>query len=76
MSETELKFAEIAAIREGDVIRLKDSVKADVEIMIGNSVKFTGKAGVVGKRRSVQVREVLSTIDEDMLQDILMGEEE
>lgn len=76
LSETELKFAEIAAIREGDVIRMKDSVKADVEIMIGNSVKFMGKAGVVGKRRSVQVREVLSTIDEDMLQDILMGDEE
>ncbi len=76
LSETELKFAEIAAVREGDVIRLKDSVKSDVEIIIGNSVKFMGKAGVIGKRRSIQVRQVISTIDDDMLQDILMSDEE
>jgi hypothetical protein len=31
---------------------------------------------VVGKRRAIQVKEILSTITEDMLQDILMGEEE
>ncbi|OHD53756.1 MAG: flagellar motor switch protein FliM [Spirochaetes bacterium GWF1_51_8] len=76
LSEAELKFREIAAIREGDIIRLNGSIKADVEILIGNSVKFRGKAGMVGKRVSIQIQEVVSLIDEEMLQDILMGEEE
>ncbi|NPV01829.1 MAG: flagellar motor switch protein FliM [Brevinematales bacterium] len=76
LSETELKFREIAAIRDGDIIRLNGSIKSDVEIMIGNTVKFRGKAGMVGKRLCIQIQEVVSTIDEEMLQDILMGEEE
>lgn len=76
LSETELKFSEVSAIKEGDIIRLNDSVKSDVEIIIGDSVKFRGKAGTVGIRRAVQVREVISTIDEEMLTEILTGEEE
>lgn len=76
LTETELLFREIAAIRSGDVIRFNQSVKSDVEIIIGSSMKFRGKPGVVGKRRAVQVQEVISTINEEMLQDILMGEEE
>jgi flagellar motor switch protein FliM len=76
LSETELSFREIQAIQQGDVILLNDSTKADVDIIIGGGVKFKGKPGVVSKRRAVQVKEVLSTITEDMLQDILMGEEE
>jgi len=76
LSETYLRFNEIAAIQVGDVIRLDDSIKNDVEIIIGDSVKFKGKPGVVGKKRAIQVREVMTTITEDMLQDILMGEEE
>ena len=76
LSETELKFSEIGAIQIGDVIRLKDSTKADVSVIIGDSVKFSGKPGVVGKRRAVQVKEILSNITEEMLQDILLGEEE
>ncbi len=76
LSETVLNFNEIAAIHTGDVIRLKDSTKMDVEVLIGDSVKFKGKPGVVSKKRAVQVREVLTTITEDMLQDILMREED
>jgi len=75
LSETELNFNEIAAIREGDVIRLKDSTKTDVDVIIGDGVKFKGRPGVIGKRRAIQVKEVLSTVTEDMLQDILMGGE-
>lgn len=76
LSEAELKFDEIAAVRQGDVIRLNGAIKSDVDVIIGDGVKFKGKPGVVGKRRAIQVKEVLSTITEDMLQDILMGEEE
>lgn len=76
LSETELKFDEIAAVRKGDVIRLNGAIKSDVDVIIGDGIKFKGKPGVVGKRRAIQVKEVLSTITEDMLQDILMGEEE
>ena len=76
LAETELRFRDIAAVRDGDVIRFNQNVTSDVEIIIGNSIKYRGKPGVVGKRRAVQVQEVISTIDEDMLQDILLGEED
>ncbi len=76
LSETFLNFNEIAAIQLGDVIRLKDSTKSKVEVLIGDGVKFRGKPGVVSKKRAIQISEVLSTITEDMLQDILMKEEE
>ncbi len=76
LAETELRFRDIAAVREGDVIRFNQNVTSDVELIIGNSMKYRGKPGVVGKRRAVQVQEVISTIDEDMLQDILLGEED
>ncbi|MGC8765830.1 MAG: flagellar motor switch protein FliM [Brevinematia bacterium] len=76
LGETELKFRDIAQIKEGDIIRLDNPATSLAEIIIGNSIKFKGKPGVVGKRRALQVQEVLSTITEDMLQDILMGEQE
>ncbi len=76
LGETELKFREISQIKEGDIIRLDNPATSLAEIIIGNSIKFRGKPGVVGKRRALQVQEVISTITEDMLQDILMGEQE
>lgn len=76
LGETELKFKEISQIKEGDIIRLDNPATSLAEVIIGNSIKFRGKPGVVGKRRALQVQEVISTITEDMLQDILMGEQE
>ncbi len=76
LGETELKFREISQIKEGDIIRLDNPATSLAEVIIGNSVKFRGKPGVVGKRRALQVQEVISTITEDMLQDILMGDQE
>jgi flagellar motor switch protein FliM len=76
LSETELTFKQIRDFRVGDVVRLNDTVKSEVEVIIGSSTKFRGKPGVVGTKRSIQVQEVVSTIDEEMLLDILMGEEE
>jgi|YNPMSStandDraft_1061717.scaffolds.fasta_scaffold17983_2 flagellar motor switch protein FliM len=76
LGETELKFSEVLQIKEGDIIRLDNSANSLAEVIIGKSVKFRGKPGIVGKRRAIQVQEVVSTITEDMLQDILMGEQE
>ncbi len=76
LTETDLLFREIAAIRSGDVIRFNQNAISDVEIIIGSNMKFKGKPGVVGKRRAIQVQEVITTIDEEMLQDILMGDED
>ncbi|MFN4216288.1 MAG: flagellar motor switch protein FliM [Brevinematales bacterium] len=76
LGETELKFAEIAAIREGDIIRLDETIKNDAEVIIGSGPKFRGKPGVSGNRRAIQIREVLTTITEDVLQDILLGAED
>lgn len=76
LSETELKFREISAIKEGDIIRMRDSVNTDIDIVIGDGIKFTGKPGVMGRRRAIQVKKVVETIDEEMLQDLLLGEED
>ncbi len=76
LGETELKFGEIAAIREGDIIRLDETIKQDAEVIIGSGPKFRGKPGVSGNRRAIQIREVLTTITEEWLQDILLGSED
>ncbi len=76
LSDTELKFNEIVNIKDGDVIRMRDSVTTDIDILIGNSIKFKGKPGVLGKRRAIQVKKIVESIDEEMLQDLLLGEED
>lgn len=76
LSEVELRFQEVEHLRKGDVLRLTDNVTSDIQVIIGNSIKFTAKPGIVGTKRSVQVKEIITIIDEEMLLDILMGEDD
>ncbi len=75
LAETTLSFSEISKLKEGDVIRFDTSVNADLDIYIGRNVKFKAKAGMFGSRRAVQIHEVLETIKEEDLQDLLIDKE-
>lgn len=75
LAETTLSFSEVSKLSEGDVIRFDTNVNADVDIYIGRNVKFKAKAGMFGSRRAVQLHEVLSSLKEEDLQDLLMNKE-
>ncbi len=74
LSGTDLKFRDVNGIRGGDVIRLSGSINSDVCVMIGGNIKFKEKAGIIGKRRAVQVKEVISGLNPGMIEDILTGD--
>lgn len=75
LAETTLSFSEVSTLKEGDVIRFDSNVNSDVDIYIGRNVKFKAKAGVFGSRRAVQLHEILSTLKEEDLQELLMDKD-
>ncbi len=75
LAETTLSFSEVSKLKEGDVIRFDTSVNADLDVYIGRNVKFRAKAGMFGSRRAVQIHDVLETIKESDLQELLIDKE-
>ncbi len=75
LAETTLSFSEVSKLKEGDVIRFDTSVNSDLDVYIGRNVKFRAKAGMFGSRRAVQIHDVLETIKESDLQELLIDKE-
>lgn len=57
-----LPLREMAALQEGDVIKLDTAKDEPAVVFLGNQPKFLAKPGLDGKRRAVKI---IETIDED-----------
>ncbi len=66
LGKTSITIKDLIELKTGDVIRLDRRVEDLLEIDIGGSKKFLGKAGVSGKKKSVKI--VRPIAKEDILE--------
>lgn len=59
LGHTVLSLADVYNLEAGDVIRLDESVGSEVDVRVGNYVRFKAKPGTVDGRLAVEVSKVL-----------------
>ncbi len=48
---------ELMELQEGDIIKLPDTSKDEVQILVNGKIKYSGKPGMANNRRAVQINE-------------------
>ncbi len=72
--KTSIKFKDIMDLNVGDIIQFPNSdLNKDIDILIGQNIKYKGKPGVYKGNTSVQITEVIEEINDD---DILVKEDD
>lgn len=56
---------DILTLQPGDLLVLDQLVKEDLNIRVGNRVKFRGRPGILGKKMAVSITQTLSSHEED-----------
>lgn len=64
LGRTELMVSEFLQLQTGDVLALKTPVDGEMEVMVGDLLKFNGKPGVKNKKTAVKITRVLGREDE------------
>ncbi len=64
LGKTELMVSEFLQLQTGDVLALKTPVDGEMEVMIGDLLKFNAKPGVKNKKTAVKITRVLGREDE------------
>lgn len=70
LGDAHLTVNEVLELKVGDVITLNKEQHEEVEILIGNSVKFYGKPGIRGKKLAVHVSKPNQDAEPDDFQNI------
>jgi flagellar motor switch protein FliM len=63
LGHTLLSLADVYDLEEGDVIKLDESVGSDVEVRVGNYVRFKAKPGTMEGRLAAEVTQVVSSAE-------------
>lgn len=58
LGSAQLSVADLLALKGGDVLTLDRTQQEEVEILVGNSVKFRGKPGIRGKKLAVHINRI------------------
>jgi len=58
---------DILGLQPGDLMVLDSRVKQDLDIRVGNLIKFRGRPGILGKKMALAITQVIETSGEDML---------
>jgi flagellar motor switch protein FliM len=64
LGHTILSLADVYDLAEGNVIRLDEELGSDVEVRVGNYIRFKAKPGTVAGRLAAEVTQVVSRADE------------
>jgi flagellar motor switch protein FliM len=64
LGRTELMVSEFLQLQTGDVLALKTPVDGEMEVMVGDLLKFNAKPGVKNKKTAVKITRVLGREDE------------
>jgi len=62
LGKTKLKFRELLELDEGDILLLNQWVQKPLDVVIDESVKFRGIPGILNKRRSIKITEIIKNI--------------
>lgn len=63
LGRADISLEELLSLKAGDVVTLDRTPQDEIDILIGNSVKFTGKPGVRGKKLAVYVSRTAAPIE-------------
>ena len=64
VGSTNVAMRDFVQLEPGDVIRLDQPANDPLQVLVGDRLRYKGKAGLIGTRKAVQ-------IDEEMLPDDL-----
>ena len=64
LGNTILSLADVYALEAGDVIKLDQTVKDEVDVRIGNYIRFKATPGTVDGRLAAEVTKIVGTSDE------------
>lgn len=59
LGSIDVGLTDLLALKRGDVISLKQDIKNNIEVYVGKNPKFKGMPGTIGKKISVQIKEVI-----------------
>jgi flagellar motor switch protein FliM len=67
LGETTLNIRDLLNLKNGDVITLNKRLHEDIDIYVEDELKFTGRAGLLGKYKAVEVlaRMVTAGLEEE-----------
>jgi len=66
LGETKSSFQEVMNLNVGDIIVLDQKANEPINIKIGNSVKYKGRPGVLGRFKGVVIEEVIQNDSEEV----------
>lgn len=66
LGETKSSFQEVMNLKIGDIIVLNQKASEPINIKIGNSVKYKGRPGVLGRFKGVVIEEVIQNDSEEV----------
>lgn len=64
MGKTVVSVGDLMELQPGDVIQLDTGINSDLEVMVGDLLKFYGKPGVRRNKIAVKVTEVIRKVDD------------
>ena len=56
---TVINLEDLLKLKSGDVMKLNTDVKSDLDIYVGNQLKFKAQAGTIGKKMAIEINEVI-----------------
>lgn len=59
LGKTVISLNDLLRLKSGDVISLKQSIKAPLDVMVGSELKFKAVPGTEGKKLAVSIEEVI-----------------
>lgn len=59
LGNSSVSIRDLLNLEEGDVLRIDRQTKSDIDIIVGDKIKFYGKPGKVGKQLAVKINSVL-----------------
>ncbi|MCL5256772.1 MAG: flagellar motor switch protein FliM [Chloroflexi bacterium] len=68
LGRAKVTLRELIDLQGGDVITLDTYLKDDVPVLVRGESKYRGRPGLVGKRMSVQITEVLEDTEEETVE--------
>jgi flagellar motor switch protein FliM len=58
LAQLQISLKELVQLKEGDLVRLRNTAEDNVEVLVNNRPKFDGRAGLSGRRIAVQVMNI------------------
>lgn len=56
----DLTIKELIGLREGDVVRLDSKIDDNINVMVGDRIKFSGEPGRTGNKKAVKIKNIIA----------------